>query len=1092
MKKLLVANRGEIAVRIMRSATEAGIATVAVHAEDDAGSLHVREADEAIPLAGAGTAAYLSIEELIAAAQRAGADAIHPGYGFLSENARFARACAATGIAFVGPEPETLDLFGDKARSRAHARLCGAALPEGTDEPVTIEEARAFFDRLGNGAAVMLKAIAGGGGRGMRPVERREDLDAAFARCAAEAESSFGSSALYIERLLTHARHIEVQVVGDGSGAVAHLWDRECSLQRARQKIVEWAPADALSPATRSALLDSAVRMASEARLRSLATVEFLVASDGDDWAFIEVNPRLQVEHTVTEEVTGLDLVRLQLAISDGATLADLGLEQASVPAPRGCALQVRVNMETMTADGARPAEGTIVRFAPPGGRGVRVDTFGREGYRTSLRYDSLLAKLIVSVPDGSFPVAAAKARRALDRFGIAGVPTNIGFLRALLADPEVLAGRAHVQLVDERLTALLAAEAALPVSEGEEAREAIPAVSALAEIPEGMVAIAAPMLGALVAVAVKPGDSVVSGQEIAVVEAMKMQHGVAAPAAGIVVSFVAAVGDTLAEGQPILFIEPEAGDAAEAVRATAAPVDPDHIRADLAEVLARRRGTLDIARPDAVAKRRKTGHRTARENIDALLDDDSFVEYGGLAIAGRSRRATTEELIAQSPADGLVMGIGTVNAGLFGEEHARVATMAYDYTVFAGTQGARNHIKTDRLVELADRWRIPFVQFAEGGGGRPGDTDGGGFIRAFEWLPKLSGRVPIVGMAAGRCFAGNASFLGCSDVVIATRDATIGMGGPAMIEGGGLGVFRPEEVGPVAVHVANGVVDLLVDNEAAAVAAAKRYLGYFQGRLADWTCADQRALRHAIPENRLRVYDVRALIETLVDRESWMELRRGFGLSMIVGLARIEGRPVGIVANDPAHLGGAIDSDAADKAARFLQLCEAHGLPVVSLSDTPGIMVGPDVEKTGLVRHAARMFLIGANLTVPLLSVVLRKSYGLGAIAMTGGSYQASMFAVSWPTGEFGGMGLEGAVRLGYRKELDAIADPGIRQAKFEEMVAQLYQHGKALTTAGYYGIDDVIDPADTRQWIAAALRTAPAATVPESGKRLRWIDSW
>lgn len=1091
MNKLLVANRGEIAVRIMRSAAEAGIATVAVYPADDSASLHVDEADEAVELPGAGTAAYLAIDAVIDAARQTGADAIHPGYGFLSENAAFARACADAGIAFVGPAPETLELFGDKGAARAHAASCNVPAPDGTQGPTTLEQVRAFFDSLGAGGAVMLKAIAGGGGRGMRPVERRDELDAAFARCAAEALSSFGDDSLYVERLFPRARHVEVQVIGDGSGAVSHLWDRECSLQRARQKIVEWAPADALPETTRAALLDAAVRMAAAARLRSLATVEFLVTPDGDDWAFIEVNPRLQVEHTVTEEVTGLDLVRLQLAIADGATLEALGLDQAAVPAPRGAALQVRVNLETMTAQGAQPAAGTIERYGPPGGRGVRVDGFGRAGYRTSLRYDSLLAKLIVSVPDGGFGAAAAKAARALARFEIAGVPTNIRFLRALLGDADVAAGRAHVRLVDERLDELLAAEAALPADAAASATASEAATPTIAA-PSGTVAVAAPMLGTLVALNVAAGDQVTAGQEIAVVEAMKMQHGITAAQGGEIALIAAQVGDTLNIGQPILFVRPADGAVADAAAGEAEAIDLDHIRPDLAEVDARHRGTLDAARPDAVAKRRKTGHRTTRENLDDLLDPGSFVEYGSLAIAGRSRRATTDELIEQSPADGLVMGLGTVNATQFGDEQARVATMAYDYTVFAGTQGARNHIKTDRLVELADRWRIPFVQFTEGGGGRPGDTDGGGFIRAFEILPKLSGRVPMVGIVSGRCFAGNASFLGCSDVIIATRDVTIGMGGPAMIEGGGLGVFKPEEVGPAAVHVDNGVIDLLVNDEAAAVAAAKQYLGYFQGSLAQWDCADQRALRHAIPENRLRVYDVRALIETLFDTGTWLELRRGFGLSMVIGLARIEGRPVGVVANDPAHLGGAIDSDAADKAARFLQICEAHGLPVISLSDTPGIMVGPEVEKTGLVRHAARMFVIGANLTVPLLSIVLRKSYGLGAIAMTGGSYQASLFSVSWPTGEFGGMGLEGAVRLGYRKELEAIADPAARQARFEEMVAMLYKHGKAVTTAGYYGIDDVIDPAETRRWILAGLRSAPVPKNTGEGKRIPWIDSW
>ena len=355
-------------------------------------------------------------------------------------------------------------------------------------------------------------------------------------------------------------------------------------------------------------------------------------------------------------------------------------------------------------------------------------------------------------------------------------------------------------------------------------------------------------------------------------------------------------------------------------------------------------------------------------------------------------------------------------------------------------------------------------VIFAEGGGGRPGDTEGGGFTRGFEYWGKLSGAVPLVGINSGRCFAGNAAILGCCDVIIATKDSALGMGGPAMVEGGGLGVFRPEEIGPIKVMQANGTIDVLVEDEAEGVAVAKKYLSYFQGPLAEWTCADQRLLRRAIPENRLRVYDIRKLIELIADEGSVLELRPKFGLAMVTALIRVEGRPMGVFANNPMHIGGAIDSDASDKAARFLQLCEAFDVPVLSLSDTPGNMVGPEAEKTGLIRHCSRLFVIGANLTTPIFSVILRKSYGLGAIAMTGGSYQAAMFCVSWPTGEFGGMGLEGSVKLGYRNELAAIADPVARKARFDEMVAQAYAHGKAMARGAYPALDDVIDPADTR----------------------------
>ena len=417
------------------------------------------------------------------------------------------------------------------------------------------------------------------------------------------------------------------------------------------------------------------------------------------------------------------------------------------------------------------------------------------------------------------------------------------------------------------------------------------------------------------------------------------------------------------------------------------------------------------------------------------LCDEGSFVEYGALALAAQRRRRSVDELIERTPGDGMVAGIGRVNGDRFDGPSGQCIVMSYDYTVLAGTQGLQNHRKKDRLFEVAEELRLPIVFFTEGGGGRPGDTDGIGVSGldcwAFNYFARLSGLVPLVGINAGRCFAGNAAILGCCDVVIATRDSNIGMGGPAMIEGGGLGVFAPEEIGPIDVQASNGVVDVEVVDEVEAVAVAKRYLSYFQGPVADWECADQQLLRSAIPENRLRSYDVRAAIDLLFDTGSVLELRRGFGRGMVTVLARVEGRPLGVIANDPMHLGGAIDSDGADKAARFLQLCDAFDLPVVTLCDTPGMMVGPEVERTALVRHCSRLFVVGANVTVPLVTIVLRKAYGLGAQAMMGGSTKAPLATVSWPTGEFGGMGLEGAVRLGYRRELEAITDPAEREAR-------------------------------------------------------------
>ncbi len=503
----------------------------------------------------------------------------------------------------------------------------------------------------------------------------------------------------------------------------------------------------------------------------------------------------------------------------------------------------------------------------------------------------------------------------------------------------------------------------------------------------------------------------------------------------------------------------------------------------------------MDAARPEAVERRRKTKQRTARENIADLCDPGTFVEYGALVVAAQRKRRELDDLIRNTPADGLVAGVGKVNGKLFGESKSRCVLMSYDYTVLAGTQGKQNHHKKDRMFELAEKSRLPVIFFTEGGGGRPGDTDGLGVsgldCRAFALWAELSGLVPLIGINSGRCFAGNAALLGCCDVVIATQDSNIGMGGPAMVEGGGLGIFRPEEIGPIEVQAANGVVDVAVADEAEAVQVARKYLSYFQGPIKSWECADQRLLRAAIPENRLRIYDVRKVIESLADSGSILELRRGFGLGMVTALARIEGRPLGVIANNPKHLAGAIDSPGADKAARFMQLCDAFDLPILFLCDCPGIMVGPEAEKTALVRHASRMFVTGASLTVPFFTIILRKGYGLGAQTMAGGGFKRPFFTVAWPTGEFGGMGLEGAVKLGFRKELAAIEDPAERKALFEKMVAKMYEHGKAVSVASHFEIDDVIDPAESRKWIVAALESVPPP-MPRAGKKRPCIDSW
>ncbi len=1119
---LLVANRGEIAIRVIRTATDLGITNSTIYADDDHASLHIRHAQNAISLEGEGVEAYLNQAKIFEIAVSAGCDAIHPGYGFLSESAEFAALCEANEISFVGPTSETLAQFGDKAQARALAEQCNVPVLPGISHAITLDEAQTFFAKLSSGSGVMLKAIAGGGGRGMRPVTDAGDLEEAFTRAQSEAQQAFGSGDLYIEELMTHAQHVEVQIIGDGTGAVTHLWDRECSLQRQRQKLVEIAPAFGIDPAMRDQILTAAVRLGQTASYRGAGTIEFLATPER--FVFMEANARLQVEHTVTEEVTGLDLVQAQLSITDGATLADLNLTQDQIPEPRGTAVQVRVNLESMNADGSsRPSGGILSAYEPPSGPGIRVDGCGYAGYVTSPHYDSLLAKLIVH--GSALDLALKKTERALSEFRIEGVRNNLSFLQSLVQKTDFQAG-VHTRHVEENMATLLAPAEVQPRYYSPEldiqkagvevdpddplavlnlprAKPAAPPVAQISEGPQGTVPVPAPMQGLVVDILVSPGDEVVTGQPVAVLEALKMEHMVPAVEGGIVREITVSQGDTIFEDTPIAFIE--ARDVEGAYEAEA-EVDYDSIRPDLAEIQHFQSLTKDDARPTATAKRHDADKRTARENIYDLCDDGSFVEFGPLVTATRFRKDSFEDIeerVTRTTSDAMVMGVGRVNSDIVGADNARCVAMSYDYTVLAGTQGHKNHQKQDRMFTVAEKYRLPIVLYTEGGGGRtyngpnagstPIATSVGGLnSRTWRQLGKCSGLVPIVGVNSGYCFAGNVVLLGACDVIIATEDSSLGIGGPAMIEGGGLGAYAPEEVGPVSIQEPNGVIDVLVRDEAEATEAAKKYLSYFQGRAQHWETNDQRKLRHIVPENRRAVYNIREVIETIADVDSVMELRPKFGLAMVTALIRIEGRPVGVIANNSnSPTGGAIDSDAADKASRFMQLCDAFDIPILSLIDCPGNMVGPEAEKTALVRHCGRMYVAGANLTVPFFVVVLRKAYGLGALAMATGSFDETFFAISWPTGEFAGMGLEGQIKLGRRNELAAIENIQERKAKYEKWVDEAYAWSRALNAGTVFEVDDVIDPATTRDWLVMGLNAAPPV-IPRDTKKHGWVDTW
>ena len=1108
-RTLLIANRGEIAVRIIRTAQARGLTAVAVRSTDEealgaAAGLHVQLADRVVTLPGRGAAAYLDAEAVVAAAREAGAQLVHPGYGFLAESARLAQLTAEAGLTWVGPSPAALELFGDKRATRQRAVELGIPVPAATgllegDGGNALAAVRQLLSE--HPAGIAIKAVAGGGGRGIRLVTDASELERALTACAAEARAGFGDDRVFAEALVTDARHIEVQVLGTRGGAGGHgagegagdgsdehvvvLGDRDCSIQRRRQKLVEVAPAPHLSDDLRARLHADAQRLCASAGYTSLATVEFLVT--GEDHVLLEVNPRIQVEHTVTEQVTGLDLVALQLAVAsgvDGAVANGLGAAQSeaalgghggtdgghspAAPQPRGYAVQLRVSAETL-GDTGDPApsvgEATAVRW--PTGPGVRVDTWVEAGSRVTGSFDSLLGKIIVQGP--TLAAALRAGERTLCETSINGLDTTVGLLRAIV---EVLSpGEETTTSFDERVQEIVQRAREIDTADRAE-REAcaaaggstagLGAASAEPDLAPGEELLRAPLTGTVIGLGEDP-------REYVLLEAMKMHHPVPGPAAGRVRHLVA-VGDSVPAGTPLAVLSSVTGEAG-------AETDAHEPHPGVAEVQERHAAVLDDAREDQLESIRARGRRTARENIADLVDPGSFVEYGPLIIAAQTQRRSVEELIRRTSGDGLLGGTATV-------EGREVVVMSYDYSVLAGTQGSRNHKKTDRLIQLAERRGVPLVLFAEGGGGRPGDTDRapsiGLGVETFASLARLRGRVPLISVVSGRTFAGNAALAGVCDLIIATPEVNLGMGGPAMIEGGGLGRHRPEDIGPAPVHLANGNIDILADDEADAVAHVKEALsalvGTVRGEVGAASVGDvdaslAEAARTAVPADRLRAFSMRTAIEAVVDPGTFTEVRAGFGAGAITGFGRLDGRPFALIANDNHHLGGAIDVDAARTMTQHLRLAQDHGVPVVSFVDTPGFIVGPEAELEPGVRAFGDLFVAGAALTVPFGAVVIRKGYGLGAMAMMAGSAEAPQFTVAWPSGELGPMGLEGAVRLGYAKELAAIEDEAERTAEEARLVDALYAQGRAMNAAMLFEIDDVIDPALTREWIRTLL---------------------
>lgn len=1113
--KILIANRSEIACRLIRTySLYPSIHTVALFTPSEKDATHVRLASASVALPGEGPRAYLDAVNIVNIAKKEGCWGIAPGYGFLSEDAGFVRICEENGIVFIGPSSEQLAQLGNKMSARSLAADIGIPVLDGTKTVVgrgsSITDVLAFGKSLGPGSKFILKAAAGGGGRGIRIIDDNTDKQAirlAYGACQREAHASFGNGSLFAERYLHGAKHIEVQLLGDGTGEVCHFWERECSLQRRNQKVVEIAPSHSITPGLRRAIIEAAVKLGNAVKLRSLATIEFLVDAATEGYYFMEANPRIQVEHTITEQINGIDLVDLQLQVALGRTLADLHITQEPPP-PRLTSIQLRINAESFRQDGtAQPEVGTIRQGHFPTGAGVRVETAleGGRQYAVSPLFDSLLAKLIVT--SSSYESALRLARWAISETRIVGCRTNQPFLMALLDFQTVQDGKSNVLTIQENFEALYIAtkqfEDALRANGDRTLEEATSPVEDTAKVerPAGSEELLAHLTGIVLSIKVSEGDKITVGQELVVLEAMKMEHSVRSAYNGTVAKVAVTQGQQVNASDALLFISPDNDSSSTNTNDLVETEDPEKLRPELTELNERKAFLRYAGREQDVAKRHANGYLTGRENLDLLVDKDSFIEYGDLVVAAQRKRHPMSHLIARTSGDGIIVGWAKMNS------HP-VAVVIGDYLVLAGTQGKLHHQKLDRIFQSIIDHPAPLVLYAEGGGGRPGDTDSlsvsGLQTPSFALMGEVKARgIPSVAVVNGYCFAGSAAFLGTCDIIIATRggskdapsrkSTTIGMGGQAMIEGGGLGRFEHEHIGPIDVHVRSGGIDVLVDTEVEAAPLVRKIVALFTyphlpPAESPYT-SDPLRLRTAVPplSSRRRAYDVRHVINLLLDDDSFIEFCPEWGLSVLTGFGRINGHAVAIIAsNSSSPLGGAIDITSGAKVNRLLRLLiRLGGMHLLSLCDTPGFMVGPDFERSieahgagGTYRcfgdwfgNAQEFAVLGGR----ILGVVLRNGFGLGAQAMLGGGSLNNSMCVAWPSGVFGGMGIEGAVRLGYRKELEAINDLEQRKKREQEMIDFMYSEGKAINVATVAEIDSVIDPATTRKWLEQMIEVLP-----------------
>lgn len=1120
LRRVLIANRGEIAIRIARAASALGIESVAVYSAADALSLHTRYATEMVQLRGEDPLApYLDADELLRVARTHGCDSVHPGYGFLAENAAFAEACASDGLVFVGPEPDALALFGDKVRARSLAQSVGIPVVPGSESALVDAEAAA---RVAGelGYPVMLKASAGGGGRGMRLVPSAIELPQHFERCKAEALAAFGNGAVFVEKAVMTPRHIEVQILGDTFGNVVHLFERDCSVQRRNQKVVEIAPAPNLSAHVRDRILADAVKLARAAGYANAGTVEFLVAKGGEHF-FIECNPRIQVEHTVTEQVLGVDLVEAQFRIAAGASLADLGLgSQDAVPLPRGFAVQARV---------VATSPGQMHAYREPSGPGIRVDGCGYAGYAPAPQFDPLFAKVIgTSNSTGTFESAVDRTLRALDEFHVEGLACNLPELRTILANEHFRSGNATTNWLETLPPAAQGQSASGPLGllaaiapAGIGASSETPAAMDL-EVPDGMVPIASPLTGTVVEWSVEAGAAVAQGDPVLIVTAMKMETTVSAPSAGRVASMLElAAGDRVAQGQILAALEPTTDVASTASAPGSGVAGWQPILDDVATLQSIAHARLAPGSRDlGVVRQRDRGKLTCRERISLLLDRGSFREVG--SVAGFASYDEEGRIADFTPANH-VGGWGTIDG-------RTTIVCADDFTSRGGHSDGAIAGKSTYLDRLSIELKVPSVRLLDGssGGGsvasmvpaqrkegeanarestgaisagRPRVTgSGGSFLPGHlgsSMFAEQLATVPVVNMLLGSVVGIGAAKAVLGHFAVMVRDiAQLFVAGPPVVSHAMGYEITKEELGDWRIHCRNGSVDNLAESEEEAAAMVRRFLSYLPQSVfeappvlppsaGDPPDRRDEALFSIVPRKRTATFDIRRAIRLMADEGSFFEIGPLWGSDQVTGFVRFNGYPLGVIASDSRHVnGGALTADGCSKLTRHLDLCDLFHIPVLNLVDNPGFAVGVEHETTSTIRRGAEWMIAFAQVRVPIFTVLMRRSFGVAGNNYATPQSRPSV-RVAWPAADVGGIPPEGGIEAAYRRQLAEAADPAAFRAELE---ARIESARGPLGPLSRFQIEEIIDPRDTRrlvcEWVENAYRVAtqPAKLGPRA----------